>query len=278
MRAKALFTKLYSADDKDSFKASRSWRRRFGRRHGVKMRRRTNSKSKSVEERLPAVRLFHANTAALVSSASPLGLPLHSTWGRFLPQDRFNVDQARTPPFCSPVKHVFHYRALPELHELPVERNKTVEPTGTRAPPFQVPLPYVVGANETLDFVGNRKVTVKQQREGLEKRQATLNVCFHPAAGVDQPPLTIIFRGTGTRVSKVRPYSARLVLCVRAQAAQTTWGVGVSAARVCAAHMRSRGLCACSYAGGARCLRQARRGAVPAKGVDGPQDCARVGG
>ena len=44
---------------------------------------------------------------------------------------------------------------------------------------------------------------MSQQRAGLEKRQATLQVCFHPHATGAQPKLTIIFRGTGQRISHV---------------------------------------------------------------------------
>jgi hypothetical protein len=52
----------------------------------------------------------------------------------------------------------------------------------------------------TLDFVGTSKVHVAQPKEGLEKRQATINLCYNPGTG-RQPRVGIIFRGTGARIS-----------------------------------------------------------------------------
>jgi hypothetical protein len=64
-------------------------------------------------------------------------------------------------------------------------------------PPAQVPLPYVADLGATLDFVGNRKVHVAQQKSGLEKRQATVQMCFHPSGQHRQPRIAVIFRGAG---------------------------------------------------------------------------------
>lgn len=42
---------------------------------------------------------------------------------------------------------------------------------------------------------------ITQQKDGLEKRQATLQFCFGPAPGMKQPKLTIIFKGQGLKIS-----------------------------------------------------------------------------
>ena len=58
----------------------------------------------------------------------------------------------------------------------------------------QVPLSYVDGIDPTAQD--------KQRVGGLEKRQATLQVCFGPIGSlIKQPPLSIIFSGTGRRIT-----------------------------------------------------------------------------
>ena len=42
---------------------------------------------------------------------------------------------------------------------------------------------------------------IRQQKDGLEKRQATLQLCFGPSPRMKQPKLCIIFKGTGQRIS-----------------------------------------------------------------------------
>jgi hypothetical protein len=55
----------------------------------------------------------------------------------------------------------------------------------------------VADLGATLDFVGNTKVHVAQQASGLEKRQATVQLMFHPSALKAQPRIAVIFRGAG---------------------------------------------------------------------------------
>ncbi|KAK3248556.1 hypothetical protein CYMTET_41984, partial [Cymbomonas tetramitiformis] len=72
----------------------------------------------------------------------------------------------------------------------------------------QVPLPFVVGDyDHTYEDKGAKDVWVRQPGSGLEKRQATLQICIR--AGLDaegknlpQPPIAIWFRGTGKRISE----------------------------------------------------------------------------
>lgn len=93
-RARKLHEELYPGTP---FRASRGWRRRFGKRNGITRRKKTNTNSKSVAERLPAVRLWHTKLAGLVSQKRP-GMPdqrFDPKYGRFVPYARLNVDQAR---------------------------------------------------------------------------------------------------------------------------------------------------------------------------------------
>ena len=46
----------------------------------------------------------------------------------------------------------------------------------------------------------HKKIWVSQPGSGLEKRQCTLQICFHPEG--EQPKIGIIFRGMGKRISE----------------------------------------------------------------------------
>ena len=59
----------------------------------------------------------------------------------------------------------------------------------------QVPLPFVVEKNYTIDDTGVAAAQIKGPSESLEKRQCTLQVCFRGVG--QQPRLAIIFRGEG---------------------------------------------------------------------------------
>jgi hypothetical protein len=57
----------------------------------------------------------------------------------------------------------------------------------------QVPLPFASADPRTLEFVGTKRVWIKQPGSGLDKRQATLQLLIRPM-GV-QPKPTLLFRG-----------------------------------------------------------------------------------
>jgi transposase-like protein len=177
-RARALFKAEYS-DTQDVFLASRSWRRRFARRHGLTRLAVSNTKSKSVAERLPAVQQFHQRLALLISAPPPAPsddddeLPplIDAHWGRFLPSHRFNLDQ--------------------------------------------VGLPFIGALGPTFEFIGTPKVQVKTQAEGLSKRQATIQLCFGPTPrGAVNNKISVIFRGTGKRIcaAEIHAYDPRVVV------------------------------------------------------------------
>ncbi|KAK3273295.1 hypothetical protein CYMTET_18458 [Cymbomonas tetramitiformis] len=72
----------------------------------------------------------------------------------------------------------------------------------------QVPLPFVVGDFEhTIDDKGAKDVWIRQPGSGLEKRQATLQICIRAGKTLEgknlpQPRIAILFRGTGKRISE----------------------------------------------------------------------------
>jgi hypothetical protein len=65
-----------------------------------------------------------------------------------------------------------------------------------------VPLPFVVDKNTTVEVTGSEAVQIKGPGESLEKRQATLQVCFRGVG--EQPKLAIIFRGQGNITDQER--------------------------------------------------------------------------
>ena len=60
----------------------------------------------------------------------------------------------------------------------------------------QVPLPFVVDREKTYDVTGNKQVWVSQPSSGLDKRQATLQLCIRAEGDQDVKP-AIVFRGKG---------------------------------------------------------------------------------
>lgn len=60
----------------------------------------------------------------------------------------------------------------------------------------QVPLPFVVDREKTYDVTGNKQVWVSQPSSGLNKRQATLQLCIRAEGDQDVKP-AIVFRGKG---------------------------------------------------------------------------------
>lgn len=65
----------------------------------------------------------------------------------------------------------------------------------------QVPLPFVKDQVDTWEKTGGKCVAIAQPFAGLEKRQCTMQVTFSPGGRLMQ--ISITFRGTGKRISKV---------------------------------------------------------------------------
>ena len=64
----------------------------------------------------------------------------------------------------------------------------------------QVPLPFVFDQDKTYDVTGNKQVWVSQPSSGLDKRQATLQLCIR-AEGDQHVKPAIVFRGKGNMLS-----------------------------------------------------------------------------
>ena len=60
----------------------------------------------------------------------------------------------------------------------------------------QVPLPFVVNQDKTYEVEGSKHVWVSQPSSGLDKRQATLQLCIR-AEGEQNVKPAIVFRGKG---------------------------------------------------------------------------------
>jgi hypothetical protein len=60
----------------------------------------------------------------------------------------------------------------------------------------QVPLPFASADPRTVEFIGTKRVWIKQPGSGLDKRQATLQLLIRPKG--KQPKPTLLFRGQAT--------------------------------------------------------------------------------
>eukprot|EP00903_Cladosiphon_okamuranus_P012014 g11281.t1 len=175
---KKLLAEKYPGDTRaKSFRASYRFAQKWAKRHNLSKRRKSNSKNKSVEERLPKIKVWHKRYRQLLQQPRKVGGQLvpwpqqpadeesgeisqelldHRKWGRFLPKERKNTDQ--------------------------------------------VPMGFVNGHSDTWDQTGALRVQIGQPFPGLEKRQCTVQPTFAPDG--EAMRCAIIFRGKG-RVSKV---------------------------------------------------------------------------
>ena len=146
-----------------SFRASHRWLQAFARRHRLSLRRKTNSKHVPIEARLAKCKRWHARFRRRLRRASSTTAPLHETWGRWLPQDRISIDQ--------------------------------------------VPCNLREGDGRTYAEVGSKRVWLVGCKQDDGKRFCTLQVAARCSNGSpdlprrEQPRLSVIFRGTGSRIS-----------------------------------------------------------------------------
>ena len=115
--------------------------------------RRTNKKKDSAGEGRETIQGFHRDLRkALQTTRRRNRIPVDPKYGRWLPNDRYNIDQ--------------------------------------------VPLPFVIGQEKTYEISGSKNVWVSQPSTGLDKRQATLQLCIR-APGKQNIKPAIVFRGKG---------------------------------------------------------------------------------
>ena len=86
-----LIRKYYGDEMADKFKGSYGWVGKYAARHDISLRRRTNHKNTSVEERLPIIKRWHARLRRRLKTGPNQNL--HPKWGRWLPWNRLNIDQ-----------------------------------------------------------------------------------------------------------------------------------------------------------------------------------------
>ena len=151
------------------FKATSTWLDGFMRRSGLSWRRKTNSKPFIATDFQPKV-VRRIDHLKMVRLTS-------------IPDDNVDVDLT-----------------LDKLFGLyPPNRTFNVD---------QVPLPFVVDNEITMDFTGTKRVWVKQMGSGLDKRQATLQLLIRGQG--EQPKPCLIFRGKPGRGSKARQEEVKL--------------------------------------------------------------------
>ena len=154
-----------------AFRPSYRWAQRWANRHNLSKRRRSDLENKSVEERLPQIRRF------LRRFRKPMQEPARRK-GHVVSDAEAGVwaVQPRDPKY-----------GRFQLNE--------------RFNSDQVPLPFVNGQPETWAPKGSKRVSIAQPLSGLEKRQCTIQPTIGPGGKLMQ--CTILFRGTGKRISKM---------------------------------------------------------------------------
>ena len=80
---------LHGEEAGNSFCASRGWFTGFIKRYNITLRKQSNSKGQSVEQRKPGIQQWHARLRHRVRR----GKQVSPKWGRWLPECRYNVDQ-----------------------------------------------------------------------------------------------------------------------------------------------------------------------------------------
>ncbi|CAM9910425.1 unnamed protein product [Pylaiella littoralis] len=115
---KKLLAEKYPDDPRaKTFRASHRFAQKWAKRHSLSMRRKSNSKNKSLEERLPKIKVWHKRYRELLREPRRCGgqmvpwpqqapeegsgepsqelqaLQAHRKWGRFLLEERVNTDQ-----------------------------------------------------------------------------------------------------------------------------------------------------------------------------------------
>ena len=150
-KMKAKIETYYGKEAASKFKGSDNWFQRFKKSHNISFRRGSNKKKDSAYDGRGTIQIFHRNLREAVKSRRRRNnSALHPKYGRWLLENRYNIDQ--------------------------------------------VPLPFVIDQDKTYDITGTKQVWVSQPSTGLDKRQATLQLCIR-AGGEQNVKPEIIFRG-----------------------------------------------------------------------------------
>ena len=167
-KMKSKVEEIYGAAKASSFRCSNNWFQRFKKRHHIARRNRTNKKKDSNEDSRASIQLFHHSLRGALQTKRQRDqeAEIHPKWDRWLPTNRYNVDQ--------------------------------------------VPLPFVLDQDKTYADKGSKQVWVSQPASGLEKRQATLQLCIR-ASGEQTIKPAIVFRRKGNiTLDELAKYDKRL--------------------------------------------------------------------
>ena len=168
VRAKGIFQVL-RPDEFQDFKGCNTWIRRFMERNRLSMRRKTNGKTKSAEERKPGIQRFHARLRLRLTNDQELTNMFDTKYGAYRPCNRYNVDQVPLPLF-KPTSTVDNLGA------------KRVWIAGTK------------GDDSAKRFC-TLQICVR-----LKNQETLADGSIKP--GTKQPALTTCFRGTGVRIKR----------------------------------------------------------------------------
>ena len=88
----------YGKEAAQKFKASDNWFQRFKKRHNIAFRRRSNKKKSAASDGKETIQRFHRNLrTSLKTTRRRNNAKLDGKYGRWLPQNRYNVDQVPLP-------------------------------------------------------------------------------------------------------------------------------------------------------------------------------------
>ena len=96
-KMKCALKEKYGEGVAKKFQGSKNWLYRFTKRNGISKRRRTNKKQKSAIEKISVIQGFHQELRKAVQSKRRHSPSFDKKWGRWLPTNRWNVDQVPLP-------------------------------------------------------------------------------------------------------------------------------------------------------------------------------------
>lgn len=203
---KRIVRSMYGDEAALHFKASPVWLFKFTNHYNMSLRKRTNKKNMSVDERAAKCKRWHARFRRRLSRSKQLS----PKWGRWLPQDRLSIDQASAAcTYCIDI--VLYFMLVFELGSTFAWRLD------------QVPCNLREGDTRTYTEKGDKRVWIAGNKNDDGKRFCTLQIAARCCNGSPneprhgQPKITIVFRGKGQRITQKEKDGRHLDVNVRFQ-------------------------------------------------------------